>query len=185
MVLTIQSCDDHVFRHAVSTSDAMTTRYGNQLRFCLAGQKRLAFANAPVGTLGQILRMTAVGDGQHVLGISALRNVFTLLEVTDGVVCRRASGEPVCLPVACMSVCVCSRETRIDQFRLEHASRERTQVVHVVDVLVQNLFRGETCTSTSTCFDTGRASRVPHGARETGAFSRCNFRERYMASSSW
>ena len=102
--LTVQGCDDHIFRHAVSTCDAVTTRHGDELWFLFAGQKRLAFANASVGTLGQVLRVTTVGDRQHVLGVCTLRDVFALFEVANGVVCRRASGEPVCLPVACMSI---------------------------------------------------------------------------------
>ena len=89
----------------------MATRHGDELRLLFAGQKRLAFANAAVRPLGQVLRVATVGDRQDVLCVRPSRDVFTLFEVTDGVVHRRARCEPVCLPVACVSACVCSRDT--------------------------------------------------------------------------
>ncbi len=73
----------------------MTTRHGNELWFLFAGQKHLPFADASVGTLGQVFVVTTVRDGQHVRGVPALREVFTLFEVMDGVVRRCATGNPV------------------------------------------------------------------------------------------
>jgi len=29
--LAVQGCDDHIFRHAISTGDAMTTSHGDEL----------------------------------------------------------------------------------------------------------------------------------------------------------
>ena len=82
----VQGCDDHIFRHAVCTRDVVATRHRYELRLCLAAQKRLTRTNAPVGTFGQALRVTTVGDRQDVLRIYTLRDVFTLLEVTHSVV---------------------------------------------------------------------------------------------------
>ena len=93
--LAVQRCDDHIFRHAVRTGDAMTLRHGDQLRLCLAGQKHLAFADASVRPLGQVLCVTTVGDRQDVIGVPTLRDVFTLFEVADGAVRRCTAGNPV------------------------------------------------------------------------------------------